>query len=326
MKSLREFFATPTGQLIAVGLIALLAGGVAYWRKQARPTVEAVPPAASRPTTAPSLRTFLREGTPFPQKPAEAPAMAEKEATPSSPAPKPKPSALPLSLLPRSELPAPDTKIRAPYGRLIPCETVLTLESNRLETPVIGLVTEEVWHAGKLIIPAGAEVHGRASTDRARERLAAEGTWRIVWRSPALDNGAELTVRGLALDRERDPATGAWGLHDGSAGLRGEVLRTNDWQAVQLFAASFLGSATAALQDTRTAAGVLGETLTPAATARNATLAGTGAVLRDYAGQIRQAVERDGLYVRVPAGKAFYLYVTEPLARETRANPSDYAP
>ena len=53
----------------------------------------------------------------------------------------------------------------------------------------------------------------------------------------------------------------------------------------------------------------------PAATARNATLAGTGAVLREYAEQLREAVARDGFYLRVPAGKPFYLYVTQTLDR-----------
>jgi hypothetical protein len=32
-----------------------------------------------------------------------------------------------------------------------------------------------------------------------------------------------------------------------------------------------------------------------------------------YAQQILQAIERDGFYVRVPAGKQFYLYVTQTL-------------
>ena len=63
----------------------------------------------------------------------------------------------------------------APYGRLIPCQTVITLESSKMETPVIGLVTDDVWHNGRLVIPAGAEVHGRAALDRSRERIAASG-------------------------------------------------------------------------------------------------------------------------------------------------------
>ena len=50
-------------------------------------------------------------------------------------------------------------------------------------------------------------------------------------------------------------------------------------------------------------------------TARNASLSGTGAVLREYAQQLRDAITRDGFYLRVPAGKPFYLYVTEPIDR-----------
>lgn len=313
MKSPREFLSTPTGQLLLVGLLAALVGGAVMLRP-GRPT-PALPKAGTDAVT-PLLRTFVRPSAPPPA--AEPPTVAVKVEPTRSPVPEaaipPRP-VLPLSLLAITVPEARTQMAMAPYGRLIPCETVLTLESSRLDTPVIGLVTEDVWHDGELIVPAGAEVHGRASPDRARERLAAQGAWTIVWRKPGDETGAELKVQGLALDRERDPATGAWGRHDGSAGLRGEVLRTNDSQAMQLFAAAFLSNATTALQDTRTTAGVLGETVTPAATARNAGLAGTSAVLREYAGQIREAIERDGIYVRVPAGKPFYLYVTERIER-----------
>lgn len=330
MKSPGEFFSTPTGQLVLVGLLAALAGGAVYWRQTHRP--KPVPAPETRVASpAPAPRTYVREGAPFPKPPAESVTMTVRtESTASGPVTvttpaKPKPAVLPLSLtLVTDAAEQPDATF-APYGRLIPCETVLTLESNRLETPVIGLVTEDVWHDGRLIVPAGAEVHGRASTDRARERLAAQGAWTIVWRTPGTDNGSELAVQGLALDRERDPATGEWGLHDGSAGLRGQVLKSNDWHAVQLFAASFLSSATTALQDTQTTAGMLGETVTPMATGRNAALAGTSAVLREYARQIRETIERDGIYVRVPAGKPFYLYVTQKLDRGHGAPRTDHA-
>jgi hypothetical protein len=217
---------------------------------------------------------------------------------------------------------APQHAPTAPYGRLIPCETVVALESNRLETPVIGLVTEDVWHGGVLVIPAGAEVHGHAALDRTRERLAVQGAWRIVWRTPGEGNGTELAVQGLALDRESASASGSWGEHDGSAGLRGEILKTSDNRELQLFAATFLSTATAALQDTRAVPGLIGEAAVPAATARNATLAGTGAVLREYAQELREAIARDGFYLYVPAGKPFYLYVTQTLdlRQATRVN------
>jgi len=309
MKFDTTFFASPTGQVVLVGALVVFAGLALYTHRQRR--TAALPTAHTAPVAA-MPRTITREGArlSFPKVEEPAPAALRVVGALHEPKPVAVPPVLPLSLMAASPLSTETTASAAPFGRLIPCETVLTIESNRLETPVIGLVTEDVWQDGRRVVPAGAEVHGRASPDRARERLAAEGTWTIVWRA-GLENGRELNVRGLALDRERDGATNAWGQHDGSAGLRGEVLRTNDWREVQLFAATFLSTATAALQDTRSAAGLLGETSLPATTARNATLSGTGAVLREYAQQIRDSIARDGVYVRIPAGKAFYLYVTE---------------
>ncbi|MEQ1854735.1 MAG: hypothetical protein ABMA01_24470, partial [Chthoniobacteraceae bacterium] len=38
-------------------------------------------------------------------------------------------------------------------------------------------------------------------------------------------------------------------------------------------------------------------------------------VLDRYAQQIQQTIERDGFYVRVPAGKQFYLYITQTVDR-----------
>jgi len=53
------------------------------------------------------------------------------------------------------------------------------VDSSTIDTPIVGLVTDDVWHAGKLIIPAGAEVHGMARVDHTRERIAAAaiGRW-----------------------------------------------------------------------------------------------------------------------------------------------------
>jgi hypothetical protein len=60
----------------------------------------------------------------------------------------------------------------APYGRLIKCKLVITVDSSSVDTPIIGLVTEDVYNSyGDLIIPAGSEVHGTAQTDRVRERI-----------------------------------------------------------------------------------------------------------------------------------------------------------
>ncbi len=335
MKLDAAFFTTPTGHLVLIiAVIALGGGAIALQRLRQQPLPLPAPKAAP-PVTGP--QTFTREGARFrlpevPPRPADPapPPPSGRAMTPPvvAAAPKP-PPVLPLSLMAvaREEAPHKIARLAAPYGRLIPCETVVTIESNRLETPVIGLVTEDVWAEGRIVIPAGAEVHGRAALDRARERLAVTGQWIIIWRTGDNRNGEELAVQGLALDRERDAATGAWGLHDGSAGLRGEILRSSDDRELKLFAATFLSSATAALQGTRASAGAFGDVLVPAATVRNATLAGTGAILREYADRLREAVAKDGFYVRVPAGKPFYLYVTQSLdadqARRGEQQPSN---
>ncbi|MDB6093714.1 MAG: hypothetical protein JWM32_1276 [Verrucomicrobia bacterium] len=316
MKLNAEFFMSPTGQLVVIGALLLLGGSVFAWQQRAK--TSATKPASHDPTPKPLALpvAFVRDVARLPKPaPLPSPAPVPKPIFTPPPVPMPpKPTALPLSFgsgviksKPGSE------KLSAPYGRMIPCETVVTLESNRLETPVIGLVTEDVWHDGQRIIPAGAEVHGKASLDRSRERLAVEGAWHIVWRTGDHENGTELSVSGLALDRDEE--AGTWGEHDGSAGLRGLVLKTGDDRELKLFAATFLGTATAALQDTQTLGGAFGQSAIPVATVRNAALSGLSAIMREYAQTLKEAITRDGFYLRVPAGKPFYLYVTQPIER-----------
>ena len=42
--------------------------------------------------------------------------------------------------------------------------------------------------------------------------------------------------------------------------------------------------------------------------ARNAAVAGGQAVLEQFAGRIAKELERNGVYIQVPAGKQFYVY------------------
>jgi len=193
-------------------------------------------------------------------------------------------------------------KSYAPYGRLIPCELIVTVDSSSIRTPIIGLITEDIYHDGRLIIPAGTEVHATAQTDRTRERIAGSGEWTLVWQS-----GEELRVAGMALDREKNPGGDGWGITDGSAGLRGRVLKTDDLAEIKLFAATFLSGAASALTDKQN---TFFGTQT-SSSLQNAPLKGAQDVLNVYAQQILDTIQRDGFYVRVPAGKEFYLYVTQ---------------
>jgi Bacterial conjugation TrbI-like protein len=206
----------------------------------------------------------------------------------------------------------------APAFRLVKCQLVNTVDSSNLTTPVIGLVAEDLCWNGKMIIRANSEVHSVASVDRVRERIASEGEFTFVLNEPD-GRGRELVVRGMALDMEKDDAFDTYGITDGSAGLRGDVIRTANSDVIKLYAASLISGIAGAFSTGSN--GILGNRVyTNSASLGlsalqggviNPAVGGTQSVLDRYAEQIAQTIERDGFFVRVPAGKQFYVYCTE---------------
>ena len=257
------------------------------------------------------VETVTRDMTAF-NPPKEAP-------TPATPAPtvekkkqEPSPALPPISLYAETVVSTVEKPVDtlgsdyAPFGRLVQCELIVTVDSSAINTPIIGLVTDDIWHNGRLIIPAGTEVHGTAKVDRVRERIASSGNWTLVWQG-----GDELAVTGLALDREKQADGTGWGITDGSAGLRGALLKSDDLAEIKLFAATFLSGAANGLTEKEQT--IFGSQTAPSL--QNAPLVGAQQVLNTYAKQILETIQRDGFYVRVPAGKQFYLYVTQTLDR-----------
>jgi hypothetical protein len=196
----------------------------------------------------------------------------------------------------------------APFGRLIPCETVITVDSSSMQTPIVGLITENIYYGGKLIIPAGTEIHGMAQTDRQRERIAGNTSWTLVWQ-----DGEEMHLKAIALDREFDNNTNqsGWAITDGSAGLRGEIIKSDNYADIKLFAATFLSGAANALTEKQET--VFGPVNAPSL--NNAPFQGAQVVLQTYAQQIYDSIQKNGFYVRVPSGKQFYLYVLQTIDR-----------
>ena len=303
-----NFFRSPTGALtlFLLGLVIVLL--LVNSRRPAQQRVSLVPQKllAKGDDKAPQLpETVRRDMVPFETRGTE----DNAQLTPTPPPPKPQstPQLPLLSVVAETPL-APGSEGKkfsadfAPFGRLIPCELVITVDSSSIQTPIVGLVTEDIFHHGQLIIPAGTEVHGSAQVDRARERIASNGRWTLVWQ-----NGQELNVSGLALDHDREPDTGTWGITDGSAGLRGKLLKTDNLAEVKLYVAALLSGAAEAFTDKQISP--FGSFALPSL--ENAPLKGAQAVLDRYAQQILTAIERDGFYVRVPAGKQFYLYITQ---------------
>jgi Bacterial conjugation TrbI-like protein len=206
----------------------------------------------------------------------------------------------------------------APAFRLIKCQLVNTVDSSNTTTPIIGLVTDDLWWNGKLIIRANSEVHGVANVDRVRERIASNGEFTFVLNEPS-GIGRELVIRGIALDMEKDDVMDSYGITDGSAGLRGDIIRTANNDVIKLYAASLLSGISGAFSSG--ASGLLGNRVYTNSSSLglsalqgavvNPAAGGTQSVLDRFADQIASSIERDGFFVRVPAGKQFYVYCTE---------------
>ena len=310
-RDLLNFFKTKSGRLVAFA--ALFAGGLIIFsvirkhHSSAEDAVAATPLATNSITGSPqivqSVTRPLQTFNPPPAKPEPAtPPAYNKSAAQSLPTASTRPTEIlaPISLFADSTAGIPQPKklsaVYAPFGRLIPCETVITVDSSSIQTPIVGLVTENIYYGGKLIIPAGTEVHGVAQTDRQRERIAGNTSWTLVWQ-----DGEEMQLKAIALDREFDNETNqsGWAITDGSAGLRGEIIKSDNLADIKLFAATFLSGAASALTEKQQT--IFGPINSP--TLNNAPFAGAQAVLQTYAQQILDSIQKNGFYVRVPRGK-----------------------
>jgi hypothetical protein len=201
----------------------------------------------------------------------------------------------------RSE-PAPAPERFIPFGTLLKCKLVNTVDSANLETPVIAVLLEDVWQNGRLVVPANTLVHGMARAGRLRDRVTATGTWRFVWQ-----DGRELAFGGVALDREYEHGTDGFGITDGSAGIKGRLLAADDLQELKMLAAAALSGFARGTQDrTQTA---LGTTITGSVS--NGVREGGGEVFELYAQRVLKDIEENGTFVRVAAGKEFYVYVLQ---------------
>jgi hypothetical protein len=199
----------------------------------------------------------------------------------------------------------------APMGRMVKAELVITVDSAKINTPVVALVVEDVWHDGTLIIPAGVELHGTAAKSSMRDRIEASGTWTFVWRTNDDDNGKELNVSGLALNYTKHPREDKWDITDGSAGLKGYVIDNTDWADLIAIAAVFLsGVGEGMFSQTTTVTGST-STITSGGETKDAIGKGLQNAANLYAQRMLEAINRDGAFVRVPAGTMFYLYVQD---------------
>lgn len=295
--------------VLAGGAFALVIGGVIYW-KHLHPAATSTPGhvAITDAQASRSSVTTFDNNIPVFHPPPPPPPLTPP--VPAKPAPKAQTSLMAFAF---SDTPQLGDDYAA-YGRFLRCKLLITVDSNHIQTPIVGTLLEDLCSPDRqLLIPAGAEIHGMAQSDSAEDRIASQNQWVIVWKTK--DNReVELPLTGIALDHAPKPDRTGWGLTDGSAGLRGQEIRTDNLAEIKMLLAQFgVGFAQSFAQSG------LQSVVTPSGTVltsqnngfQQAAAQGVQNAASLYAQQIADTVKREGIFIRVPAGTDFYLYVTE---------------
>ena len=302
-----ELFQKPTGRLVLFLLAGALILAFVLMGKRPR-TAESIAPAVPAQATMAKGYSFEEE-IPTPtraQPPAPQRSVAENGTARPASTPKPPPP-IPQAIFATKESARSENYL--PFGRLLRCELVNTVDSTNIETPIIGLITEDVWHDGRLIITAGTEVHGIAQKTAARERIGSERKWMLVFQ-----DGREMPLSGTVLDYAPDGTDAErWSETDGSAGLRGYMIAADKYAEAKAILAAMISSGAGAFPSMTNIISPLtgGVTQVQGGGYQNAIAAGIQAGGQIYSQRLLEGLEKDPYYVRVPAGTLFYLYVTQ---------------
>jgi len=301
-----ELFQKPTGRLV----LFLLAGALVLafvFARRGPSSPEPVNPTVPAQATAAKGYSFTEDIPPTaPSRSKETPAMTGNATARPSATPKPPPP-IPQAIFATKE--AIRSENYLPFGRLLRCELVNTVDSTNIETPIIGLITENVWHDGRLIITAGTEVHGIAQKTAARERIGSERKWMLVFQ-----DGREMPLSGTVLDYAPDGTKDdQWSETDGSAGLRGYMIAADKYAEAKAVLAAMISAGAGAFPQMTNIISPLtgGVTQVQGGGYQDAIAAGIQAGGQIYSQRLLEGLDKEPYYVRVPAGTLFYLYVTQ---------------
>ena len=209
-----------------------------------------------------------------------------------------------------------------PFGCLIKCRLVMTVDTGRMATPVIGEVMEEVWHQNtygekNMIIERGVLVHGMCSGSPMRDRIPTEGNWTLVWRNAdSPDNGKELVIKGLALENSQEAGGNYWTITDGSAGIPGYAIEGSELKEIMALISTFVSGLGAGMVSTDTTTTSSSTVTSYQANMKTAVALGVQRTAELYAQRMLRKIAEDTYFVRAPAGTPFYIYVQQPLDLE----------
>ncbi len=316
----------PAVQMLLLVVVVAIAGAAFYLSKQPASSVNAPPVAKNAKPGAPTPETTLAAETKTVNLGDKRTAMmgsdqqverfivpAKKPAPPSllstsssaqrkkAEKPPPFPKLVHVSTAVSEPFVPSAPRLFAPRGILIKAALVITVDSSSLQTPVLGLVTEDVYWNHQLVLPAGTQVHAKASKGRTRDRIEVRGAFTFVW-----EDGREYNISGVALDHER-LSDESYAITDGSAGIKGRIIQNDQYAQVKILIAEALqGIMNNNRQQFQSIYG-----LVPQNTTSNAALGGGAQAASAYSKLLTTQLAQDLDFVRVGAGTQFYIYTTD---------------
>ena len=206
----------------------------------------------------------------------------------------------------------------APYGRLIACKMVNTVESGDTDTPLIAVVIEDLWWINakgekKLIIPAGTEVYGTVNGAKPmRNRLTTGNTFILVWQATSNMVGFELQLKGVALEKSTHPENRMLAaITDMSAGIPGQVMSNENLSKFLVYTLAF-GQGLAQGYQTNEVYTDSGVTITTQdGTTKNAMARGAETLAQVMLQDVSQMIAKESYYIRVASGTEFYIFVQQ---------------
>ena len=204
----------------------------------------------------------------------------------------------------------------APYGRLLDCKLVNTLESNVDGTPLIAIVIKDLWWTNaqgerKLIIPAGTEVHGKMGSC-VRNRMMSDGNFILVWQITSGQVGMELQLQGRVLEKsnqagDKSKAT----ITDMAAGIPGRVMGNSNLNEMLQYTMAFARGLSEGFETTKTFDN--GSTIVTEndGSTKNALAKAFESLSNVALENITDKISKESYYIRVAAGTEFYLYIEQ---------------
>lgn len=206
----------------------------------------------------------------------------------------------------------------APYGRLIACKMVNTIESGDTSTPLIAFVSEDLWWINskgekKLIIPAGTEVHGSVQGAKPlRNRLTTGNNFVLVWQASSDMVGFELQLKGIALEKSNASGTkNLAAISDMAAGIPGQVISNENLAKFLMYTLAFGQGMAQGFQTTEVVSNSSSTVVTQQGTTKNALARGAETLAQIMLQDISRQISKESYYIRVPAGTEFYLFVQQ---------------